>query len=318
MPSGRPVFLVGCPRSGTTLLRDLLRSLPNLTFPFESHFIPGFYRAYGDPHNDVEALRLATRVLRLHYIRRWQLGVAPAHFASCRSYRDFVARLFECWAAKENKPRWGDKTPNYLTDIPTLLELFPEAQILHIYRDGRDVAMSWCKSGFEPGNLYTAARLWQLQVRQAMAAGRRLPTGSYFEIAYEDLVSDTRGTMARVCQFLEEPSSDQVLTPTRLWPLKKGEINQVFKNSGKWTTQMSPAQRCIVESVAGSLLGELGYPLEATTRQISAAERFFWDSHHSIVRAARHLWWSLSPAAARTGVENQLAALRSRWHRSVS
>jgi Sulfotransferase family len=64
-----PIFIVGCPRSGTNLLRDLLRSHPRLAFPGESHFIPEFYKGYGDPKNEREARRLGARILRVNWVR---------------------------------------------------------------------------------------------------------------------------------------------------------------------------------------------------------------------------------------------------------
>lgn len=63
-----PIFIVGCPRSGTGLIRNLLRSHPNLTFPGESHFIPGFFKTYGDPKSEGEARELAARILNLEWI----------------------------------------------------------------------------------------------------------------------------------------------------------------------------------------------------------------------------------------------------------
>jgi len=138
--SGSPIFIVGCARSGTTLLRDLLRAHPRLTFPIESHFIPAFGKAYGDPRSAREAIRLARRILNFGWVRPWGLPLAPEDFADCRSYRQVVCRLFEAWARQENKPRWGDKTPRYVLWIPELVALFPGAKIIHIYRDGRDVA----------------------------------------------------------------------------------------------------------------------------------------------------------------------------------
>ena len=126
--SDSPIFIVGCPRSGTTLLRDLLRSHPHLTFPGESHFIPAFYRGYGDPRNAAEARRLAARILRTRWVRRWRLELEPDSFSDCRSFREILCRMYEAWARRANKPRWGDKTPQHAAEIPLLLTLFPERQ----------------------------------------------------------------------------------------------------------------------------------------------------------------------------------------------
>jgi len=179
----RPIFIVGCPRSGTTLLRDLLRSHPNLTLPPESQLIPRFYRAYGDPSSDREAWLRARRILHNPRIASWGISTSEAEFAGCRSFSRVIRRLFEVWAAKEGKPRWGDKTPHYVRHLPLILRLFPEAQVIHIIRDGRDAALSWIRAGFEPRNLYVAARMWNDWVAKGRRDGALLPPGTYLSYA---------------------------------------------------------------------------------------------------------------------------------------
>jgi len=149
-----PIFIVGCPRSGTHLLRNMLRSHPNLSFTGESHFIPKFYKAFGDPKSQKEAKKLASVILHLQWIKPWHLSLAPASFAHDRSYAQVVRRIFGAWAQKENKPRWGDKTPQYVTEMPVLSELFPGCKFIHIIRDGRDVALSWLALNFSPTKFF--------------------------------------------------------------------------------------------------------------------------------------------------------------------
>src|ERR1041384_5885979 len=111
--SDSPIFIVGCPRSATSLLRDLLRSHPRLTFPEESHFIPALYRAYGDPKNEREARALArrgppARGLGGGAVRGWRWPLAPWVSAGDRSFARMVSRVYEGWAERQRKPRWGD------------------------------------------------------------------------------------------------------------------------------------------------------------------------------------------------------------------
>jgi len=199
--SDSPIFIVGCPRSGTALLRNLLRSHPHLAFPTESHFIPAYYRGYGDPRSAREARRLAESILRLYWVRIWKLSLRPGDFADCRSFREVVCRLFETFARQQGKRRWGDKTPHYVAQIPVLLELFPAAKILQIIRDGRDVALSWLKTRMEPRNLYTAARMWRELVRAGREAGARLPRETYLEVRYERLLAEPEQTMREVLRL---------------------------------------------------------------------------------------------------------------------
>ena len=284
--STAPIFIVGCPRSGTTMLRDLLRSHPHLTFPGETHFIPAFYRGYGDPRDCAEARKLAAAILELRWVRAWNLRLEADSFADCRSFREVLCHLYEAWARREIKPRWGDKTPNYVTEIPLLAKLFPEARIIHIYRDGRDVAMSWVRARFTPQNMYTAARLWSSWVGAGRRTGAALPRGMYLEVRYEQLLAQPRETMQRVCEFVGEPFDEAIL---RLSPIMKNRrshrvfnpfarklprpVEIVSSNCGKWKTRMPARDRVLFESVAGDLLQSLGYETEGRTRRITPAER---------------------------------------------
>lgn len=319
--SAAPIFIVGCQRSGTTMLRDLLRSHPHLTFPDESHFIPAFYRAYGDPRTAWEAHRLAARILKLSWVRRWGLRLEADSFADCRSFREILCRLYEAWARRENKPRWGDKTPYYVTEIPLLLKLFPEARIIHIYRDGRDVALSWLQSRYVPQNIYTAARLWKSWTSAGRQAGAALPRETYLEVCYERLLQQPRETIQRVCEFVGEPFDERLLRlrpPARdprfdPSPHKRSPEFIMPANCTKWKTRMAAKDRVTFESAAGDLLGALGYETEGHTRRITGAERLAWNWHHYLVWCARTLWAMRLPAFCTTMLRMSWAKARSRF-----
>jgi hypothetical protein len=290
--SDAPIFIVGCPRSGTTLRRSLLRSHPRITFPNESQCLPRFYRAYGDPCNSQEGYRVAARFLQMPRIRFWGLPLDPSDFVDCRSCREIFSRVYQAWACREGKSRWGDKTPEYVEEIPTLLEIFPNAKIIHLYRDGRDVALSWTRQWFGPSNIYVAARLWKRCVSAGLQVGATLSPENYLEIRYETLLSEAEATMRWICAFLNEPFSPKVITPNFLetrdvaprlgtWPPSDISTTQVITaNAMKWRQAMLPAERIVFESVAGDLLSTLGYPTEGKRRHISAFEKAKWEAQN--------------------------------------
>jgi hypothetical protein len=327
MPAQDPIFVVGCRRSGTSLLRDLLRSHPRLSFPLPSFFIPKLYRAYGDPCDGYEARRLASIVLRIDWVRKWGLKLIPSDFESCRSYRELVSRLFEAWARNEGKHRWGDKTPDYVADIPTILEIFPSAKIIHIYRDGRDVALSWLRSGYGVHNIFMAAARWKECVNAGRTAGAAVSANSYTEVRYETLLSHPESTLRDICVFLGESYCPEMLKPNFLerqpYPLWVGareptwvsEREIVSSNSGKWKTAMLASDLALFESVAGDLLEALGYEAGEHRRRTSLAACAWWKLHNRL----RTILWRLNTKRKRRWVPSlfilQWAVLRSRLRR---
>ena len=326
-----PIFVVGCPRSGTSLLRDLLRSHRRLAFDHESHFIPAFYRAFGDPRSDREARRLAARVLRLSWVRRWDLGLDAASLAHCRSYRELVSALYRELARRQRKPRWGDKTPHYATEIPMLLELFPAARVIHIYRDGRDVALSWMATSFGPSNVLTAATAWK-RLATAGRRGVRAQPDSCLEVRYETLVAQPKPTMRRVCDFIGEDYTEAVLRPSPLprfpyrpivgaWPqrVRPSDAGIAIASSGRWRRDMTPGDRSVFEGVAGELLAELGYEIDGAPRALSRGGRLACRAHSRARRAARRVTnRDLSPATVLFTHEARIRGWLSRRGRADS
>lgn len=318
-----PFFVVGCPRSGTTLLRALLRSHPRLAIPPESHVIPVFYRAYGHPRTDAQAVRLARRILEYPFVTRWNVALDPATCAGERTFGGVVARVFAAYAAQHERQRWGDKTPQYVAEMDLLREVFPGCVFVHIIRDGRDVATSWIAAEFEPRNVYVAAARWRSYVRAGIDTGRRLPADVYLEVRYEDLVAQPEAVMQRVCAHIGEPFDPAVLSPnpsaiggiSRVFgaPLpvhQLSRVNVVAGNRQKWRTAMSRRDRSVFESVAGDALDELGYETEGLTRTIGPLERGAWELHH-FVRA------SIYRANVVDAYVLRWRALQRRWDRAT-
>lgn len=285
-----PFFIVGCPRSGTSLLRNLLRSHPHLAIPSESHFIPPCYRAFGDPANAAEALRTSRFILQTSWLKYWDLEISPEAFADCRTYRELVCRLFSVYARQEGAIRWGDKTPQYVAEMPAISQLFPEAKFIHIIRDGRDVAHSWLRTRYHPRNYYTAAQLWRQFVEAGRSFGASAAKGVYLEIRYESLLADPNSVMRTACEFLDEPFVEAVLNPTpvprdvRQGARRPADLATLLSgNSSKWESAMTSSEKALFESLAGGLLESLGYEIEGRARPIAAWERGYWRAHQGVL-----------------------------------
>lgn len=274
-----PVFIVGAARSGTTLLQYMLRSHPNLSLPTgESHFfIPLYQRRteLGDLGNVADLRKVLQQVYDsrreffdtdLHGIRfDVERMVERLHAETRVTIPQVIAGIFEANASGEGKRRWGDKTPYYALHLPALLEMFPNAQVVHLLRDGRDCCLSMLERRKDLGvyNTYHAAYLWSRYVAAAQAFGKQHP-GTFFELRYEELLADPVRNVQALCDFLGEPFDPGVVHFKRAG--QRGQTPLVSQplqthNTEKWRRDMTHSQLRIFESKAGPTLVRNGYKL---------------------------------------------------------
>lgn len=284
-------FIVGVGRSGTTLLRLMLDAHPELAIPPETHFAPDVIaasRSRGNPPARVLEMMTAEDrwgdfgldsddlLARLKDVRRLDGGTALRAF-------------YGLYAEKQGKPRWGDKTPIYVTKMRRIAGALPEARFVHVIRDGRDVALSrWKRAVKGRAPAEKIAKTWRRRIRKAREQAGDV---EYMELRYEDLVTDTEASLRRVCEHIElefdpamlryhEDASERLAEMSRDLPGEGGEV----RHSGEermsahaltskpptsariaaWREEMSPEDRAAFEGVAGELLAELGYEVEAT------------------------------------------------------
>lgn len=294
-----PFFIVGVHRSGTTLLRYMLSSHSRLYVPPESDFIPRFF--LGRPHaalSQAEVAQLLDVIFsEYRFVRDWQ-GERPSPFGFFRDMTAptpaaFLDLLYTRYAAQNGAVRWGDKTPIYASYIPLLHDLFPQAQFIHIIRDGRDVALSMLDKWGDKElhvDLYFTARNWTRRIRQAQAAGRRLGAEQFHELDYEDLVREPEGQLRAICAFLGERFEEQMLAHHRLAQRKEnaGGFHEAVRKPpstqriARWRREMAAGDLRLFQRLAGSLLPELGYELA------DAGEMSGWEHGRYLLLAAKY------------------------------
>ncbi|MCP4775133.1 MAG: sulfotransferase [Mariniblastus sp.] len=288
----RPIFIVGSPRSGTGFLRNMVRTHPRISIPSESHFIPHFFKSYSDPKNAAEAIRLGRRIKNFGRVREWGLEFSEVEFSNCRKYSEAITLLFSKWSLTEDKPRWGDKTPHYVRHISTLIEIFPNAQILHIIRDPRAVSRSWSKHPLGSGNIYSAAMQWRENVMAGRNAGANLRPESYMEIRYEQLLQNPKASMESVFRFLGESTpSDGVVSSTSSTlphPIAcTGMLDGVKSRMTAWREELTPTEIQLVEAIAADLMIELEYEPTGPIRPLPRIRSFIWKMETVIVHYVR-------------------------------
>lgn len=275
--SDRPIFVVACPRSGTTLLQLMLHAHPRIAIPPENRFVLDTYKArrkFKDLRIPENREQLAEWIINQRKIRHMKVpkevlkekvAAAPPTIGSA------LGVVLREYAAHYGKPRWGDKRPLYLNHIHTILAMFPDAQFIHIVRDGRDCVaslkgMPWWKTGST-----AAITRWVQSMRMAQRAQRRLRPDQFFEFRYEDLVAEPRPILERMCEFLGEEFDEAMLEPHRATPkaaVPKKKVWHVRTREavstaamGRWESDLEPWELAVIERLGRRHLKRHGYEL---------------------------------------------------------
>jgi sulfotransferase family protein len=276
------VFIVGCPRSGTTLVRRMLNAHPEIAMtPEESHWIPRMLHKRKLTPGGLVTPELISRLLALP--RFVAFGISREELLKLAgsgqpvSYSAFVTGIFDFYGRAQGKALVGDKTPDNVRWLDTLHALWPEARIVHLIRDGRNVCLSianWPKGHRKnPGTIptwkddpvSTTALWWELNVRLGRQFGSSLGPGLYYELRYESLVSNAERECVALCAFLGLPYNNGMLR------FHEGKMKAEPGLSAKeawlpatpglrdWKSQMPGEHIERFEAAAGELLDELGY-----------------------------------------------------------
>jgi hypothetical protein len=278
----RPFFIVGNPRSGTTLLRFILSSHSRLYIPEETGFLPHLTRYRGRDLSRAEVDQLVGQLGRMN--AEWQglVDDLAAFYAklSAPTLTHVLDQLYQIKMMPHGAARWGDKGPSYVRVLEAIDAIFPTAQYIHMIRDGRDCTLSAIKKWgdrFWYYDTYYLMKTWSRNVRAGQAAAAWLGD-RYLEVRYEQLVKDVEGVARRICEFLGESFEHSMLDHTdlaRQLAARTGhfEVEQAVtpRTVGNWRERMSPFDQKLAVRVAGPLLVQLGYdvprPAPLTARE---------------------------------------------------
>jgi hypothetical protein len=325
MENDRPIFVVGCPRSGTTMLQLMLHAHPRIAIPPETRFLLEGHRArrrFGDLREIENRRALARWIVTNPSTKVADLGldadaVQEEIVAGPPTLGSAMGIVFRAYARRFDKPRWGDKRPAYVDNIDVVLRLFPDAQIVTIIRDGRDCVaslkeMPWHKAGIEE-----SMSAWARAVDLARAAGRRLGPERYHELSYERLVQDPAPALRGLCDFLGEEFDPAMTQPAavaevavpagKTWHKRTHEAVSDDR-VGTWRQRLEPAEIALCEAVLGPRLRACGYEPADVTPAAGPGSRLRYATvatRHRLGRtrrAAQHGWDRVrrsTPVAAR-------------------
>jgi len=278
--SRKPVFVIGCGRSGTTLLYHTIVSSGNFAnYRTESNVLnllePRF-RPLSSPRNKRRLLDAwyNSRLFTLSGLDPAELE--PLVMERCQNGGDFLRLIMEEMCRKQGVERWAETTPEHLLYLRRIKQTIPEALIIHVIRDGRDVALSWEKLRqiralpWDRTRLAMAAGIhWEWIVNRGRTVGRTLGT-DYLEVHYEELVRDPRSVLAKLEPFIEHELDydhirkvgiGSVAVPNTAF--RQGEFNPI----GRWKSAFTFKELEALESMIGPTLSDLGYELGTSATQ---------------------------------------------------
>ena len=278
-----PVFVIGCGRSGTTLLYHMILSSGDFAvYRTESNAINLLEPRFGDLsiRKNKERLMdawLDSKLFSLSGLDADQ--IRSKVLSDCTNGGNFLRIVMEEMAQKQGVRRWADCTPEHLLHLPRIKETIPDALIIHIIRDARDVALSTEKQGYirrqpwdrSPATM-VAGLYWEWMVNRGRTDGRRLGP-DYIEVHFEDLITDPPKVLSRLSEFIEHDLNyEQILKvgigsvsePNTSFGGKSGEKG--FNPVGRWKSGFSAADLAMFEGLIGGTMEEVGYTLGTTDR----------------------------------------------------
>jgi ABC-type multidrug transport system fused ATPase/permease subunit len=262
------VFLVGCPGSGVSLIKQMLEAHPMLAVADDTNFIPTVLKDSGAKSDIPLTDDLVDRSRTFPNFDRLGLDNVEVYKAGGMSetYSEFVTNLYNIFARKQKKELVAVKAPVYCRDIRLLHDLFPWARYIHIVRDGRDVAMSVLeratrlKEAIAATNVETvpigaSALWWKTMVETARRDGQRLGSSFYLEVRFEDLVDQPQTAVNQIASFLELSDTASLRAPM----VGFATLDSVSNGFQDWRSQMRRTDVALFEALAGELLSSLSY-----------------------------------------------------------
>ncbi len=331
-PNDRPIIVLGCPRSGTTIVQVMLHSHHRIAIPPENRFLLPAYRqrlSFGDLEERANRRALARFIVRgrRHKFRDFGLDRketireivnGPATLGSA------LGIVLRAYAARFGSERWGDKRPSYHNYIGAIMRLFPDAQIVHVVRDPRDCVASLKRMPWWRLDSHHSVAAWAEAVEHVDEAVRRWP-GAVTQIQYERLVADPETELRRLCDALGEEYDAAMAEPERLAPLAVPErkhwhsytrVRLSTRNVGRWRRELEGWEVALCEAVLADRMERFGYePVAPGRPPLRDLARF------ASVRAARRTLrrtWLLRDRWDRRREPNRVAALLTRGQRAAA
>lgn len=310
--SKSPIFIVGTPRSGTTLLAKVLGQHSRIFMPGETHFFDDIFSRcdqIGSIQDPLAFEKVLARLLSLYsrYNEHHDQARIDEIFRhaevrkkmqeSCKNYEDILSFFMEIQTQYEGKNRWGNNTPRDIFNIDHIISFYPDAKVIVCIRDIRDYLLSykykWRVTAFE--NIQRVkymyhpvmtSLLWKYTMRQLPRIKLLVPERNLFLVRYEYLVSQPDNAFRQISDFIEEKFEPSVLAIDYDNSSFGGQDRGIFASSiGRWKKGLTPEEVLIAQMIGGQEFLSAGYEKDRPKYSILIVLGFFLSMPLGFLRA---------------------------------
>ncbi len=309
------------------MLSLMIHAHPRLAMPPESRFLLKTWRKrekFGDLSTPQQRLAMARSCVKTGSKIR-DLGLDPdetveAILAAPPTYGSAFGTIFKMFADKHGAARWGDKRPAYYQEVDLLLRLFPDAQIVHIVRDGRANVASLKKMPWWPFDSIGSMAAWSQAEYCSRRNAKRLPADVFHVMRYESLVADPDTELRQLCDFLGEEFHPAMLEPSEVREVvpEKKTWHEGLKRSvntdrvESWRKDLDPWEIGLMETVLRRKLKRWDYPISGAGTRPSPKLVAKYVRDASERRGAMRKRWADEAKEAAAGTYPIAAELTSR------
>jgi hypothetical protein len=272
----RPIFIGGSPRSGTTLVRTMLNTHPDIAIPRETRFLPLLWEnrdRWKGLDTDADLRRRLARVIaQSDWSRAERFEVPPAELAK-RLAKDpgtlgsVIGICYVAYAEVTGKKRWGDKRPMYARYLDAVFSFFPDTQFVNIVRDPRAAVASMRKLGWFEGHIAPGIELWDRSLRAVEPWRDSLHDDQFYDLRYENLIEDPEHELGKVAGFLglhAESVPTMLSYHEHVDEMAMKYHSQLTKpvsadSLHNWETELSPDEVALVEKIAAPSMRRFTY-----------------------------------------------------------
>lgn len=266
MKNKLPFFVVGCGRSGTSLLRTMLNHHPSLSIPLESLFMIDYLKA----SQKISLTTLKKLIINEPEIKEWGIKIKKKDIRKCSSTKDLVTKVNYVYMKKRKKKIWGQKTPRFIRHWKLLKKHYPDSKFIFLVRDPRGTVNSLVKSNVHFSNAYFAAKRWKMDMLYGLDLLKKYPKDTLV-IKFENLIISPEKELKRVCKILKVTYHPKMMKYSKTG---KNEYLPYFQNIhqklskrpdksviDKWKVELSKREIELVEYTNKNLMKKLGFKL---------------------------------------------------------